>query len=66
MGSQWVQDLVRMADALVLTAEDAKKHGADCRFCGCSQSGPVAAHAQDCPVTLANTVLKQARKRFDA
>lgn len=58
MGSQWVQSLVTMADAIVVTADEAHQQGADCRFCG---SGGAKSHATDCPVTLASTVLRQAR-----
>ncbi len=62
MGSQWVQDLVRMADAIVDTAEDAEKAGRPCRFCNAVANGQVISHAADCPVTLANTVIRQARR----
>ncbi len=57
MGSQWVQDLVRMADAIQQTAEDARRRGEPCRFC----AAHTGAHAATCPVAVAARVIRQAR-----
>ena len=58
MGSQWVQDLVKMADAIRVTAEDARQRGEPCRFCD-NMSGE---HQQGCPVAVADNVIRHARR----
>jgi len=60
MGNQWIHDLVTMADAVLLSAEEAGQPGQCCRFCGAPTDVANVAHQQDCPVTLASRVLRQA------
>ena len=66
MGSQWVHELVTMADAILVTADEAQQQGRTCKFCGAAQAGTSTEHGADCPVTLATRVIAQAndaRKR---
>lgn len=60
MGNQWIQDLVTMADAVLISADEARQQGACCKFCKAPLDAANAAHLQDCPVSLASRVLRQA------
>jgi len=60
MGNQWIQDLVTMADAVIISADDAQATGGCCKFCKAPTDAANATHLSDCPVSLANRVLRQA------
>ena len=60
MGNQWIQDLVTMADAVLLSAEEAGGAGHCCKFCAAPMEAANATHLHDCPVSLASRVLRQA------
>lgn len=64
MVSEWVEELVTMANALVTTADEAREAGKPCRFCAQIGKGeqrpPSLGHLPDCPVSFARRVLRQA------
>ena len=60
MGNQWIQDLVTMADAVLVSNKDAAEAGRCCQFCSSPLNAANTAHQIDCPVTLASRVLRQA------
>ena len=62
MGSQWVRDLVTMADAVLVNAEEAKRDGQPCRFCDAPNNHGVVTHHPECPVALATAVVAQAHQ----